>query len=106
MQVRALVDLLPQMEVVEGDPFNSHPTNTALMGPDALDSFQSGRNLTIAEVSTPLVSLPIKTMTIVHIAMALLAVEIHPSTHPLWCCKLGSVVSSSSHPEDHKHSKL
>ena len=29
--VRALSDLLPDMEVVENDPFNSHPTDPELM---------------------------------------------------------------------------
>lgn len=40
VQVRAVVDLLPEMEVVEGDSFNSSPTDPKLMGPDALMRFK------------------------------------------------------------------
>jgi magnesium chelatase subunit I len=40
LQVRAVVDLLPEMEVVEGDSFNSSPTDPKLMGPDALMRFK------------------------------------------------------------------
>ncbi len=34
--VRALVDLLPEIQVVAGDPFNSDPSDPELMGPDVL----------------------------------------------------------------------
>lgn len=55
-QVRALVDLLPEMDVVEGDPFNSSPTDPKLMGPDALDRFRKGEKLPSVRARTPLVS--------------------------------------------------
>jgi hypothetical protein len=53
--VRAVADLLPQMEVVEGDPFNSSPTEPKLMGPDALQRLRRGEKLPTALAKTPLV---------------------------------------------------
>jgi hypothetical protein len=57
MQVRAVADLLPEMEVVEGDPFNSSPTDPKLMGPDALARFRKGEKLPAIAAKTPIVSL-------------------------------------------------
>ena len=54
-QVRAMVALLPEIEVVADDPFNSHPTDPKHMGPDALQRFTSGEALPVAHVPTPLV---------------------------------------------------
>jgi hypothetical protein len=56
MQVRAVADLLPEMEVVEGDPFNSSPTDPKLMGPDALARFRKGEKLPAISAKTPIVS--------------------------------------------------
>ena len=50
-----MVDLLPDIEVVEGDEFNSHPTDSKLMGPDALERFGRGEQLPSVLVKTPLV---------------------------------------------------
>jgi hypothetical protein len=55
MQVRAVADLLPPMEVVEGDPFNSSPTDPKMMGPDALARFRAGEKLPAVTAKTPLV---------------------------------------------------
>ncbi|KAK9827237.1 hypothetical protein WJX81_000949 [Elliptochloris bilobata] len=57
--VRAMVDLLPEIEVAAGDPFNSHPTDPKLMGPDALQRFRAGEQLPVERVPTPLVELPL-----------------------------------------------
>lgn len=57
--VRALIDLLPDIEVVEGDAFNSSPTDAGLMGPDALERFRGGQKLKGIRVPTPLVELPL-----------------------------------------------
>lgn len=51
-----MVDLLPEIEVVAEDAFNSHPTDTKLMGPDALERFRGGKQLPAVMVKTPLVS--------------------------------------------------
>lgn len=55
--VRAMADLLPQIQVVAEDPFNSHPTDTSLMGPEALQAHDAGQPMPTATVSTPLVSM-------------------------------------------------
>ncbi|KAK9808666.1 hypothetical protein WJX72_001562 [[Myrmecia] bisecta] len=57
--VRALVDLLPEIDVVEGDPFNSSPIDPKLMGPEALKKAQNGEQLPRARMKTPLVELPL-----------------------------------------------
>jgi magnesium chelatase subunit I len=54
-QVRALVDLLPDLEVVVDDPFNSDPKDPKYMGPDALQRFRSGEQLPTTMMRTPLV---------------------------------------------------
>ena len=50
-----MVDLLPEIDVVEGDEFNSHPTDPKLMGPYALERFEAGEQLPAARMKTPLV---------------------------------------------------
>ena len=50
-----MVDLLPEIEVVAEDAFNSHPTDTKLMGPDALQRHRNGEQLPMVRVKTPLV---------------------------------------------------
>jgi Mg-chelatase subunit ChlI len=54
-QVRAVVDLLPDIDVVVDDPFNSSPTDPKLMGPDALQRFRAGEKLPSTKIRTPLV---------------------------------------------------
>lgn len=51
-----MVDLLPEIEVVPGDPFNSSPTDTNLMGPGALQLYRTGEQLPSGHAKTPLVS--------------------------------------------------
>lgn len=58
-QVRSLVDVLPEIEVVEDDPFNSSPTDPKMMGPEALRRHQAGETLPAAHARTPLVELPL-----------------------------------------------
>ena len=50
-----MVELLPEIEVVADDPFNSHPSDPSLMGPDAREAHQAGRPLQTSRVDTPLV---------------------------------------------------
>ncbi len=57
--VRSIVDLLPEIDVVPGDDFNSHPTDSKMMGPDVLQRFASGETLPSAKAKTPLVELPL-----------------------------------------------
>ncbi|EFN57265.1 hypothetical protein CHLNCDRAFT_143829 [Chlorella variabilis] len=57
--VRSLVDLLPMIDVVQDDPFNSHPTDPKLMGPYALQRYAKGEKLPATTMRTPLVELPL-----------------------------------------------
>ncbi|KAL4434009.1 hypothetical protein ABPG75_000450 [Micractinium tetrahymenae] len=57
--VRSLVDLLPMIDVVQDDPFNSSPTDPKLMGPDALARYAKGEKLPATQMRTPLVELPL-----------------------------------------------
>lgn len=59
LQVRSLVEVLPFIDIIEGDPFNSSPTDPKIMGPDALQRFQAGEALPAARMRTPLVELPL-----------------------------------------------
>jgi Mg-chelatase subunit ChlI len=57
--VRAVAQLLPEIDVVENDPFNSSPTDPKMMGPDALARFRAGEKLPSVKARTPLVELPL-----------------------------------------------
>jgi magnesium chelatase subunit I len=57
--VRSIVDLLPEIDVVPGDDFNSSPTDSKLMGPEVLQRFAAGETLPSAKAKTPLVELPL-----------------------------------------------
>ncbi|MEW5299462.1 MAG: hypothetical protein WDW38_004509 [Sanguina aurantia] len=57
--VRAVVDLLPEIEVVIGDAFNSAANDPKLMGPDALVKFRKGEKMPTMKTRTPLVELPL-----------------------------------------------
>lgn len=60
--VRAMVELLPEIDVIEDDSFNSSPTNPQLMGPDALQRYLNGELLPpfkAIKAKTPLVELPL-----------------------------------------------
>lgn len=52
--IRAIADLLPEIEVVRDDPFNSHPTNLELMSNEVKSKIQN--NLT--EIETELIKIP------------------------------------------------
>jgi len=54
-QVRAMVELLPEIDVIEDDAFNSSPTDLNLMGPDALQRYRDGESLPAFKAKTPLV---------------------------------------------------
>lgn len=59
VQVRSLIEVLPFLDVVEGDPFNSSPDDPKQMGPDALEQFAKGDKLPTTKARTPLVELPL-----------------------------------------------
>ena len=52
-----MAEMLPDIEVVAEDPFNSSPTDQKFMGPDAFERYSAGEVLPSVHVPTPLVNL-------------------------------------------------
>ena len=50
-----MVEMLPSIEVVPDDAFNSSPSDPKLMGPDALQRLRAGEMLPSTRAPTPLV---------------------------------------------------
>lgn len=57
--VRALVDILPEIEIVANDPFNSSPNDRELMGPEATEKFNAGESLDTSYMRVPMIDLPL-----------------------------------------------
>ncbi|MEA5420925.1 magnesium chelatase ATPase subunit I [Spirulina sp. CCNP1310] len=57
--IRALADLLPEIPVVEHDPFNSDPQNPELMGDEARHHYEQGEPLPTTTMKVPMVDLPL-----------------------------------------------
>ncbi|HEY9659861.1 MAG TPA: magnesium chelatase ATPase subunit I [Allocoleopsis sp.] len=57
--IRALADVLPEIEVVAGDPFNSHPSDVGLMGDDVKQRLAAGETPTTDHKKVPMVDLPL-----------------------------------------------
>merc|ERR1712118_583887 len=57
--VRALVDILPEIEIVANDPFNSSPDDRELMGPEVTEKFNSGESLDKSYMRVPMIDLPL-----------------------------------------------
>ena len=57
--IRAITDILPEMEVIENDPFNSHPTDYDLMSEDVRRSIESGNSGQIAKKKVSMIDLPL-----------------------------------------------
>jgi Mg-chelatase subunit ChlI len=57
--VRGLARLLPPIEVVADDPYNSSPSNPSLMADEVRTRFRAGEELPVALRPTPLVELPV-----------------------------------------------
>lgn len=57
--VRALVDLLPPINIVENDPYNSDPYDPELMSDEVLDKIKNSQELTVVQIKTPMVDLPL-----------------------------------------------
>ena len=52
--IRAIADLLPEIEVVADDPFNSHPTNLELMSSEVKSQIQNDSS----EIATDFIKIP------------------------------------------------
>jgi len=57
--VRALTDLLPPIDVVENDPYNSDPYDTELMSDEVFEKMQNNEKLNIVQIKTPMIDLPL-----------------------------------------------
>lgn len=57
--IRAIADLLPEIEVVKDDPFNSDPKNLELMGPETLSKYQNNIALETTHIKIPMIDLPL-----------------------------------------------
>lgn len=59
--VRSLADLLPDIDVVKGDSFNSSPTDMSLMGPDVKEMVQQGKTPESIKKRIPMIEVPLGT---------------------------------------------
>jgi magnesium chelatase subunit I len=57
--IRAITDILPEMEIVENDPFNSHPTDYDLMSEDVRRSIELGNPVKVAKKKVSMIDLPL-----------------------------------------------
>ena len=57
--IRAIADLLPKIDIVKDDPFNSHPTDLELMSAEVLAEYQNEVELSTEQIKIPMVDLPL-----------------------------------------------
>ena len=57
--IRAIADLLPEIEIVKDDPFNSHKSDLDLMGNDVKMAIKAGQDLETEFIKIPMVDLPL-----------------------------------------------
>lgn len=57
--IRALADLLPEIDVVADDPFNSHPSDPELMGDAVRQLIEQGAEVAITQKKVTMVDLPL-----------------------------------------------
>ena len=57
--IRALADLLPEIDVVADDPFNSHPNDPELMGDAVRQSIDQGATVPVIQKKVMMVDLPL-----------------------------------------------
>ncbi|TAD80194.1 MAG: magnesium chelatase ATPase subunit I [Oscillatoriales cyanobacterium] len=57
--IRALADLLPEIDVVDGDPFNSDPRDPELMSDEVRDRVLAGQSVPVAQRKVQMVDLPL-----------------------------------------------
>src|SRR6478672_9100757 len=57
--IRAITDLLPEIEVVKNDPFNSHKSDLDLMGNEVKIAIQKNQSLETEFIKIPMVDLPL-----------------------------------------------
>jgi len=57
--IRAIADLLPEIEVVKDDPFNSHQSDLDLMGNEVKLAIQNNESIETELIKIPMVDLPL-----------------------------------------------
>ncbi len=57
--IRALADLLPEIDVVAGDPYNSSPTDPDLQSSEARQRIERGDEMAVEKRQVPMVDLPL-----------------------------------------------
>ncbi|MGI0482937.1 magnesium chelatase ATPase subunit I [Geminocystis sp. CENA526] len=57
--IRALADLLPEIDVIAGDPFNSSPTDVEMMGDEVRAKFENQEHFEVAKKKVPMIDLPL-----------------------------------------------
>ena len=57
--IRALADLLPKIEIVKDDPFNSHKSDLDLMSDEVKNAIQNSQNIETEFIKIPMVDLPL-----------------------------------------------
>lgn len=57
--IRAIADLLPQISIVQDDPFNSHPSSLEAMSPEVKFRIDQGLDLPTTLINVPMVDLPL-----------------------------------------------
>ena len=57
--IRALADLLPAIEVVKGDPYNSSPNDPDLQSQEVLDKIEGGNEIDLDKKQVPMIDLPL-----------------------------------------------
>ena len=57
--IRALADLLPEIEIVKDDPFNSHKSDLDLMSDEVKTAIQNSQNIETEFIKIPMVDLPL-----------------------------------------------
>jgi len=57
--IRALADVLPEIEVVAGDPFNSHPSDVGLMSDEIKQQIEAGATVETTKKKVAMIDLPL-----------------------------------------------
>jgi magnesium chelatase subunit I len=57
--IRAIADLLPKIDIVKGDLFNSHPTDLELMSVEVLARYRNNEKLETERIKIPMIDLPL-----------------------------------------------
>ena len=57
--IRAIADLLPKIDIVKDDPFNSDPQDLELMSAEVLDRYRNGEEKETEAIKIPMIDLPL-----------------------------------------------